>query len=151
MGKIHKDQFVVPEIPWHKEKDMEIKHLRLDEVMDAIGFAWDKKTAYGWGKRWTIERPEVDQCAVTALVLQDYFGGKLLRCETDVGSHYWNEFENGIQFDATVKQFEYTGEVPDRSTVITRPRSYLLKNRDTAERYIILKKRVDTIIEKWYS
>lgn len=110
---------------------------------EALKASWNKDTAYGNGERWTPDCPEVDQCAVTAMVVQDYLGGELLRCVCDDGdSHYWNMLETGVQVDLTYDQFEFLGVTPYKNDFVVRERSYVDGNKDTVKRYKILKKRV---------
>lgn len=59
-----------------------------NELIDALRASWGTDTAGGPGKHGCPH----GQCAVTALVVQDYVGGALLRCDLPApgGSHYWN-------------------------------------------------------------
>ena len=107
---------------------------------------WTADTAQG---KWTPECPSLNQCAVTAMVVQDLFGGDLLRCKCDDGSsHYWNRITDwnrmtdGEDVDLTFEQFEYSGIVPDKANFVVRDRAYVESFTDTMERYNRLKTRV---------
>ena len=111
---------------------------------EVIQEAWVAATALG---DWTSKCPELNQCAVTSMLVQDYFGGRLLRCECDDGvSHYWNLLPGEEQWDLTRGQFEYSGVTPLRDTMIIRSREYLDGNRKTVKRYKVLKKRFERIL-----
>ena len=45
------------------------------------------------------------QCAVTALVVQDFLGGELIRAFVCGESHYWNRLPDGSELDLTADQF----------------------------------------------
>lgn len=106
---------------------------------DVVRHSWVAATALG---NWTSKCPELNQCAVTAMLVQDYFGGNLLRCECDDGdSHYWNMLPDDEEWDLTEGQFEYSGVTPLRDTVVVRSREYVDANRGTVKRYKVLKKR----------
>ncbi len=59
---------------------------------------------------WTADNPARGQCATTALVLHDFFGGSLVMGEVFVGGervdfHWWNRLPDGEQVDLTLEQF----------------------------------------------
>ena len=94
---------------------------------------------------WDEYNPSLGQCAITALIVNDYFGGKIMRCMTTEGSHYYNLIDNEI-VDLTVEQF--LGEIPDYNNSEERTRDYLLSNSDTKKRYYLLNKNLQEIIEE---
>lgn len=92
---------------------------------------------------WRSDRPSTGHCAVTALLVQEYCGGRILRGIVDAESHYWNEVE-GSEVDLTRDQFEawnLEGEPEERT------REYLLSNEATARRYETLRRRLG---EHWF-
>lgn len=48
----------------------------LARLFEALEQSWSADTTYG---AWTPEVPSLHQCAVTALVVQDYYGGDVIR------------------------------------------------------------------------
>lgn len=103
--------------------------------------SWSAETAT-WGF-WSPQTPSLNQCAVTALVVQDFLGGDLLRCEmTNGDSHYWNRLPDGTEEDLTADQFEHIEVRPMRETTVVRTRQYVLSFPDTMKRYAILLQRV---------
>jgi hypothetical protein len=115
----------------------------IKELSFAFLSSWGKDTAKG---KWQKNVPALNQCAVTALVVQDYFGGDLLRCPLDDGdSHYWNNTKAHGEMDLTFSQFAYTRQRDEGETIV-RERDYVLSFPDTLKRYNILKERVKKIV-----
>lgn len=54
---------------------------------------------------WTKDNPARGQCGVTALVIQDYFGGKILKTGVDNSWHFYNSLD-GVSHNLTAEQFE---------------------------------------------
>lgn len=94
--------------------------------------AWCKETSVN--EQWTPDNPALGQCAVTALVIQDYFGGNLARVINEDVSHYFNVLHDGSWLDLTRSQFDtwepYGLEI--------RTRDYVLSFKPTEERYNLL-------------
>jgi len=82
--------------------------------------------------RWSPSRPAVGQCAITALVVQDFLGGEILRGRIVGGTHYWNRLPRGQEIDLTAEQFE---NEPIISDVEPRSREYVLSYPATMARY----------------
>ena len=102
---------------------------------------WSKETCSPGSKdEWSMENPSLGQCAITSLIVNDLYGGKIMRCVIDSGSHYYNLINNKI-VDLTVEQF--LGKIPEYKTGEERSRDYLLSNEDTKNRYLLLKKKIN--------
>ena len=111
----------------------------LNEVRDMLEKSWTKETcSLGLKDIWTIDNKALGQCAVTALIVNDFLGGKIMRCMCESGSHYYNLI-NGEIVDLTDSQFK---EIPDYTLGEERTREYLLSNIDTKNRYLLLLKNV---------
>ena len=111
----------------------------VNEVCRIVSMSFCKETCYpDWVEMWDDDKKCLGQGAVAALVLNDFLGGKIMRCESEFGSHYYNLIKNEI-VDITASQFETT---PNYKTSIERTREYLLSNEDTKKRYKILLERV---------
>jgi hypothetical protein len=80
---------------------------------------------------WSPATPSKGQCAVTAMLVQDLFGGDLLRVVNDGTSHYFNRLDDATIVDLTRDQFDTWDPSPSE----VRERAYLESNRDTVERY----------------
>ncbi|MCO6418222.1 hypothetical protein JYK14_18930 [Siccirubricoccus sp. KC 17139] len=66
--------------------------------------AWSAATS----TTWRPEAPALGQCSVTALLLQDRFGGEILQAPTPWGPHFYNRIE-GARQDLTAAQFAAMG------------------------------------------
>lgn len=104
----------------------------LAELRSALEWAWSADTSAA--QDWTPTNPSRGQCAVTAMVVQDRFGGELLRVVNEGESHYFNRLNDGTEVDLTRDQFE----VWDPSPAEVRPRDYLEAHADTVHRHMQL-------------
>ena len=117
-------------------------------------------------QNWSYDNLSWGQCAVTALLVQDIFGGEIVRTnyilpDGERGSHYFNILQNGERVDLTIDQFpEGTDFRPplNRSNeeliTLTRNyvkskgyegtiRDYILSFEQTAHRFRLLKNAYD--------
>ena len=81
-------------------------------------------------------------CAITSLIINDYFKGDICKIHVDGISHYFNLVNNKI-VDLTASQFNHeidykNYQIIDREKILTN---------DTQNRYYILKRR---LIKKLY-
>ena len=115
----------------------ELKHLLIQ--------TWNLETCSpGLRDKWSEENPSLGQCAITALIVNDFFGGKIMRCMASSGSHYYNIIDDEL-VDLTVEQF--LGETPQYGEGQERTREYLLSNEDTKNRYLLLKSNLENIMK----
>jgi len=99
-------------------------------------------------EKWSPENPAWGQCAVTALIVQDTFGGEILRTTAQLPgggtySHYLNRLKDGQLLDLTSCQFP-PGTTFGEATPKTTPenpttRDYILSHENTRMRYWLLK------------
>jgi hypothetical protein len=112
----------------------------LGHLQNILNHSWSAETAKG---EWRKDVPSLNQCAITALVVQDIFGGDLLRCPmTNGDSHYWNRLPDGTEVDLTEEQFGFIEARPIKEDTVVRQRDYVLSFPDTLRRYHLLKKLV---------
>jgi len=98
-------------------------------LADAIRRSWSGDTSAE--ATWVADRPSEGQCAVTALVVQDYLGGDLVRAIVEGVSHYWNRLPDGTTVDLTRDQFTSFQPVD----IELRAREYVMSFPETARRY----------------
>ena len=96
---------------------------------------WDAQTSAGG---YSPETASTGQCAVTSLIVQDLFGGDLVRVINMGESHYFNRLPDGTEVDLTRDQFAVWEPEP----AVIRERAYLEKSEWTMKRYEILKSRL---------
>lgn len=111
----------------------------------ALRESWGEDTAQPHDGVWSHINPAKGQCAVSTMVVKDYFGGDVVRGVTRNGVvHYWNQLEGGVWLDTTHSQF---GDGDFIEEYIIRPPDYLWRFADTVRRYEILRERVVKFIE----
>ncbi len=120
--------------------------MEVSELKNLLMQSWSVETcAPGLRSEWNEENPSLGQCAITALIVNDYFGGKIMRCMASSGSHYYNIIVDDSLVDLTVEQF--LGEIPDYANGEERTREYLLGNEDTKNRYLLLNRHLQANIK----
>ncbi|MDX6666145.1 MAG: hypothetical protein QOG68_2351 [Solirubrobacteraceae bacterium] len=109
--------------------------MTLAELETAIRAAWDRDTSDD-PDEWTPEWPTRGQCAVTAHVVRELFGGEILvaRVTPSINEHHlWNRLPSGVELDLTLEQFRDGQLVGDpwigEPTPDTLPRCELLSSR----------------------
>src|ERR1700722_2259411 len=118
--------------------------ITLEALQAAIRASWSLETCDPTdAAEWTPANPSRGQCAVTALVVHDLFGGQLLEAEVHFhdgsrqGFHYWNRLA-GVDVDLTREQFT-SHEIVQESQVIDRLPEFPWRAH---EQYLIFQKRV---------
>jgi hypothetical protein len=121
--------------------------MEIGELKQLLIQSWDIETCSpGLRDKLTEEKPSLGQCAITTLIVNDFFGGKIMRCMASSGIHYYNIIDDEL-VDLTVEQF--LGEIPQYEHGEEITRDYLLSNEDTKKRYILLNNNLQkTIGEK---
>ncbi len=116
-----------------------------NEIIRKLHKCFTAETACG---EWKEEVPALNQCAVAALVIQDLFGGVLLRAPmSDGDGHYYNRIESGVIIDPTASQLPHVEATVDFDKSIERTRQYVLSYPDTMRRYSLLLNRLADILE----
>ncbi|HJP73819.1 MAG TPA: hypothetical protein VJ914_06105 [Pseudonocardiaceae bacterium] len=74
---------------------------------------------------WSQDNPARGHCDITALVVNDVFGGELVLGTVHLdgaqrGHHWWNRLASGIELDLTREQFR-RGETVTTDRVLARP------------------------------
>ena len=86
---------------------------------------------------WTEENKTLGMCAITALIVNDYFKGDIAKIKVEGISHYFNIIDNKI-IDLTKKQFK--SEINYKNYKIVNRNDILTE--DTKNRYQRLKEKV---------
>ena len=100
---------------------------------------------------WTENNKCFGMCAITSLIINDYFGGNICKIYVDGIGHYFNKIEDNI-VDLTSNQFNHDINYKDYQII---NRENILTD-DTKNRYNILKirltkKLLNQVDEKVYS
>ena len=115
----------------------------LDDLYNILRKSWCKESAYpSCQADWNESDPSYGQCAITAMLVYDMFGGSIHRILTeDGGTHYFNRI-NGHYIDLTKEQFDLYDIPLEYEPNDTMSREYCGKNANTKARYDLLIKRV---------
>ena len=118
---------------------------KYDKFIEALNASWSKDTAYRKdAEKWTPQNPSLGQCAITALLFNELYGGRIYSGVSDDGIiHYWNR-KFGIKYDFTKQQF--AKKIRFRK-IKKWNREELLKTGNVAERYDLFKNRVLAIMK----
>lgn len=120
------------------------------QVEECLHKTWSNITSAD-SLHYPSNNPAWGQCAVSALVAQDFLGGTLLRFDIStlddplvaaMRSHYVNVLDNGYMIDFTQSQFQNQEEYRELCSFEkgeVRAREYLLSNPQTKERYEVLR------------
>jgi len=114
-----------------------------EPIKEIFKKGWDKDTCYpALRKKWRNSSPEVGQCAITALIVHDIYGGEI--AYNKIKNHFWNKLPSGKFVDLTKGQFSNPGNLkPDlfieRSEILNSKAAKLF---ETKNRYNLLKRRV---------
>lgn len=96
------------------------------------------------GAEFVVDRgqPARGQCGVTALVVQDRFGGEIRKTPTEDGTHFYN-YIDGQRYDLTAEQFE------ERPAYLDLPSDREEAFGDTnAEQYAALSERFRVVADE---
>ncbi|NLZ70846.1 MAG: hypothetical protein GX907_05885 [Clostridiaceae bacterium] len=115
----------------------------LGDLYNLLRKAWCKETAYpSCQAEWVESDPSYGQCAITAMIVHDMFGGTIHRIRiSGGGTHYFNKID-GHYIDLTIEQFDLYNIPVNYEPNQEIDRSYCGKNPDTAKRHALLLKRL---------
>ncbi len=115
----------------------------IDDLFDILLQCWCKETAYpSCQAEWVENDPTYGQCAITAMLVYDMFGGSIHRIRNrEGGTHYFNKID-GHYIDLTINQFDLYNIPVAYEPNEEIDRKYCGKNVDTNKRYQLLIKRI---------
>lgn len=108
--------------------------------------AWNRSTSAS-PNEWTPANRARGQCAVTAVVVYDCVGGRIIRTLATtpsgiVESHYANLLDNGVILDLTESQFP---EGTKFAAWEERTKNYIISYPNTNRRYLTLVRRLNEL------
>lgn len=130
--------------------------MTINDITKILPLAWVPRQDLEWFEELYVkDEPATGQCAVTALVLQDYFGGEIVnsavlssRSPGITSSHYFNIIDGKI-VDLTRRQFvaDVTfSPMTEKLQGFESTREYMLSYPSTVERYDQLKANVEKLL-----
>ena len=116
----------------------------LNDLFGILLKCWDKETAYPASQADYIKDndPTYGQCTITAIIVNDIFGGTIHKIKIDGrGTHFFNKID-GHYIDLTRDQFDlYNINVNyEQNEEVTKEQC--LNNEDTLRRYHVLKEHI---------
>jgi hypothetical protein len=112
----------------------------LKKLRKKISKCWCRETI--WHKSdWSPECPSYGQCYVTALLVQNILGGKVIAGEVDYDTHYWNKLPDGTEIDFTSDQFNDGDGIHPHSRREEEAEQTITNSDRRCGRYLLLKKR----------
>jgi len=129
--------------------------MTIDEFAKILPRVWTPRSDMEMHEIFVADDPATGQCAVTALLVQDFFGGEILNTTASLpkrpeltSSHYVNLIDSK-EIDLTRQQFV-------KGVIFSKPepklngfsstREYILSVTSTAERYEQLKDNTERIL-----
>ena len=120
--------------------------MEIEKLKQLLTLCWEKETCSpGLRSKWNEENPSLGQSEITAIIVNNYFYGKIFSCMTSSGIHYYN-FIGDKLVDLTEQDF--LGETPDDSNSEEIKRKDLLDNDDIRSRYFLLNENLHTVFKK---
>lgn len=126
-----------------EEKTSHERTVDMHQLRITLPLAWSRATSMD-SEHWRRENPAWGQCAVTALVVQDFLGGSLVRAKVRGCVHYWNVLHGGVELDLTREQFRDSFRLD--SAPEGRSREYTLSFPDTRRRYMRLRRNLARLL-----
>ncbi|WP_211227189.1 YunG family protein [Saccharospirillum impatiens] len=123
----------------------------LEELEIALRKSWSLESTEE-PENWTLSNPSRGQCGISSLIVNDYFGGKLVLWKVFIGNkqigfHYSNELPDGTKVDVTSDQFWTNEELRDPKP-FDRPN---IPPKNGADRYLALAILVKEKLENFRS
>ena len=120
--------------------------MSFSELEKLLNLSWSKETCNPrFCDMWTSDNPSLGQSDVTSLVVYNFYGGKIMRCNTSIGDHYYNLVDDNI-LDLTVEEF--MAEKPNYKDPIEITDNILYDNSEIRIRNDLL---MDNIIKNFLS
>lgn len=117
-----------------------------DDLYNALLNCWTKETCtQRLRHKFSQENKTAGQCAITAFIVQDIFGGEIREMDTGRGLHCYNVID-GIAIDLTSEQFgEDAKNLNYENNPLQPERELRMGQTQKKERYEILKDN----LSKW--
>ncbi|MBR5947236.1 MAG: hypothetical protein IKZ82_01145 [Clostridia bacterium] len=109
-------------------------------LYDAFGKCWCAETcAPRYRDEWSETNKTLGQCSITAFIVQDLLGGRVLGVSLGGGAYHCINEIDGIKFDLTSEQFDGDDRVLDYENTPEQSREIHFADGDKYERYLLLK------------
>lgn len=121
----------------------------LEEVYAVLRKCWKADTAYPNSQAtWKSNDPSFGQCAITAALVCDLFGGTIHRIDTKGGgTHYFNKID-GQWVDLAYEQFTLYNQTYKEEPNTEIPRNKTSQGGDSRKRYVKLQQNMMLYLNK---
>ena len=121
----------------------------LGDLYTVLRECWSKETSYpSCQAEWVKTDPSYGQCAITAMLVHDMFGGTIHKIRVSGGgTHYFNRID-GHYIDLTREQFDLYNIPLDYEPNEQVDRKFCGKNVDTKNRYERLIKNISEYLQR---
>ncbi|MCQ2597714.1 MAG: hypothetical protein MJ181_07675 [Treponema sp.] len=118
-----------------------------DDLYEALMHCWTRETCTArLRNKYSESNKTAGQCAITAFLVQDIFGGEIRELDTGRGLHCYNVI-NGIAIDLTSEQFgEDAAKLCYENNPLQPAREIRMAETQKGERYELLKKNLQSYI-----
>lgn len=99
MNPKFKNKFDLLNINKEEEVSMTVKKIDYETLLQFLFQSWSIQSS----SKWSEDNPAKGQCGVTALVINDIFGGEILKTMLPDGWHFYNRID-GKRYDLTKSQ-----------------------------------------------
>ena len=107
-------------------------------IISVLRKCWSIKSS----SLWTEKNPAQGQCGVTALVINDFYGGEILKTNLSNGQwHYYNLID-GKRYDFTKSQFDSEIQYQD---ILSNRKEAFLDTNEVQYNYLVEKFRSNII------
>jgi len=118
-----------------------------DDLYEALNHAWTRETCTArLRNKFSESNKTAGQCAITAFLVQDIFGGEIREMDTGRGLHCYNVID-GVAIDLTSEQFgEEASKLCYENNPLQPAREIRMAETQKGERYELLKKNLQSYI-----
>lgn len=100
---------------------------------------WSSETS----SLWSQDNPARGQCDVTAIVINEFFGGEILKTFINGQPHFYNRID-GINYDFTASQFQF---LPEYLDLFADREEIFSSNSKVRQQYEILRVRFAQVLK----
>ena len=121
----------------------------LQELYEALCTAWSRETCTERLRhKWSPDNPTCGQCAITAFIVQDIFGGEIYEIPLSSGGVHCYNLIDGEAVDLASEQFGEEAKLLVYDNRLLQDRDERLSLESKRARYELLKERLHAVCEK---
>ena len=119
----------------------------IHDLYDALTHCWTRETCTARLRdKWTKEDYTCGQCAITAFIVQDIFGGDIYEVPLENGGKHCFNIVDGVSVDLASEQFGVRVKDLDYAHATIQDREFRMQEPEKKERYELLKTNLTTYL-----